>query len=125
MKKKPAADPKKAVPEQPAKKAAAEPKKGAKSSKKGGAVGGDLVQNVAGLAVPFAFILAKQGIAAMKKEKAENAKAENAKAENAKKASPKSASKKAATPKSATISGGASAQLAQLRKNIDDFLAKY
>ena len=114
------------------KKSAAVPK--TKSSKKGG----DLMQNITGLAVPFAFLLAKQGLEALKEskkvEKVEKSekKEKQGKPERQSKYTPR-------TSKKASMEGGAcsscttslaggkqiSANMTRLRREIDEFLAKY
>jgi hypothetical protein len=122
--------------------------KSAKSgkSKKGGEAskeikGGNLMQNVTSLAVPFAFLLAKQGLEAIKnsKSKAENAVATaNANANSKTNSSTKTKTKppkailaggNCSSCPSTTLAGGRNQQLTaklnRLRKDIDNFLDKY
>ncbi len=101
------------------------------ASKKGGS---DIVQNVSGLAVPFAFLLAKQGLEAMKKKTPASPKKAAKKPSPARKGSMAggSCSSCSTTTTPQTMSGGAkarsaelSAKLEKLRSNIDNFLSKY
>ena len=77
-----------------------------RTSKKGGAEGGALLDDVKNLAVPFAILLAKQGLQHMfnksKDTKSASAKSASAKSASAKSASAKSASAKSASAKSAS-----------------------
>jgi hypothetical protein len=100
-------------------------KKEKSQSKRGGA----LVDDVKNLAVPFAILLAKEGLSKMFKEDKKAAK---------KDVSPKTASKPSSTRRRTTLSGGscnlgcnattggqAAKELFQLQKEIDNFLEKY
>lgn len=92
--------------------------------------GGDLVQHVTGLAVPFAFLLAKQGLDALRKSHGEKDD-KTLKTKSGKKATLSGGR----TPKGGACSscpsmrGGRAQQVSQkldrLRKDIDNFLAKY
>lgn len=111
---------KKRVAKKPAAAKAADKKKAGPVKKKGGA----LVDDMKNLAVPFAILLAQQGLKGMLNKK------EDSKGSKGSKGSKKSASKKqsggsgcsscAATP----LAGGAS-RYAKLSAEIDKFLAKY
>ena len=116
-KRKPAAK-KPAAPKKAAAKEA--PKK--KMVKKGGSA--DLVGNLTGLAVPFAFLLAKQGLEAMKEKEKKSAPKKTP--TPARKASMAGGSCNNCT--GMTMSGGSLNQakkLAELKNNIDMFLAKF
>ena len=96
--------------------------------------GGDLMQNMAGLAVPFAFLLAKQGLEALKDSKSTKAPKEPKREmvkpypkyhQRSKKASLSGGGCSSCV--STTLAGGnqVSANMLRLRKEIDNFLAKY
>jgi hypothetical protein len=91
--------------------------------------GGAFVDDVKNLAVPFAILLAKEGLSKMFKDDKKNAK---------KDVSSKTASKPSSTRRRSTLSGGtcnlgcnamtggqAAKELFQLQKEIDNFLEKY
>lgn len=97
-----------------------------KVSKKGGA----LIQDVQNLAVPFAILLAKEGLSKMFKDEK--------KASLSSKTSSKTASKTSSLRRRSTMNGGscnlgcaaqtggqAAKQLFELQKEIDSFLEKY
>lgn len=99
-------------------------------SKKGGSFVGD-VQN---LAVPFAILLAKEGLSKVFKKDAKDTKS----TKSTSSLSAKSASRPASTRRRSTLSGGscnlgcgaltggrAARELFQLQKEIDHFLEKY
>jgi len=109
------------------KKKQAEPKKKSQSSKKGGAI----VNDVKNLAVPFAILLAKEGLSKMFK-------AETASKKPSKSLSAASAKKTTSSRRRTTMSGGscnlgctaqtggqAAKQLFELQTEIDRFLEKY
>lgn len=105
----------------------AEPKKKSQSAKKGGAI----VDDVKNLAVPFAILLAKEGLSKMFKADSKPKKA-------SKSLAPSSAAKSTSSRRRTTMSGGscnlgctaqtggqAAKQLFELQTEIDRFLEKY
>ena len=111
------------------KKVASVPKKTAPKSKSVPKKGGAIMQDVKNLAVPFAILLAKEGLTKMFPK--DSKKSTNTSV------SPSSASKPSSSRRRSTMSGGscnmgcgmtggaAAKQLFQLQKDIDMFLEKY
>lgn len=122
---------KKSTSKKPAsqKKVASVPKKTAPKSKSVPKKGGAIMQDVKNLAVPFAILLAKEGLTKMFPK--DSKKSANTSV------SPSSASKPNSSRRRSTMSGGscnmgcgmtggaAAKQLFQLQKDIDMFLEKY
>lgn len=121
----------------PSKKMAAKPKPAPKKHpKKGG--DGELLQQVSGLAVPFAFLLAKQGLEAMK-DKKKSVKPSSKKASvggscpSCAPVDPTPVKVNAVAPAASKVNAPAvggrnkevSTKLNRLRKNIDDFLRRF